>query len=201
MGDQPLAWPRYLSNFPNTSALEEKIKVTANCSDPTHDPYLIEALRSTVQRAEHGPSIPRLVLGLHSHARIQWLDPHIWPGRNAAFFSTFCKDSCAPLECELSLKASGISTQLLPHCEVFSDLGLTFANLPSHILVGTLLLMSDPLFLGSIRWHFPPALWISDHQTGFAPLPYLTSLLTHRHPMCLPVFKRLAPRRFQNVTQ
>lgn len=118
MGDQPLAWPRYLSNFPNTSALEEKIKVTANCSDPTHDPYLIEALRSTVQRAEHGPSIPRLVLGLHSHARIQWLDPHIWPGRDAAFFSTFCKDSCPPLECELSLKASGISTQLLPHCEV-----------------------------------------------------------------------------------
>lgn len=40
MGDQPIAWLRYLSNFPNTSELEEKLKVTANCLDPAHDPDL-----------------------------------------------------------------------------------------------------------------------------------------------------------------
>lgn len=58
-----------------------------------------------------------------------------------------------------------------------------------------------PTFFWFCQMHFLPTLWISDHQTGSAPLPYLPSLLTPRHPMRLPVFKRLAHRRFQNVTQ
>lgn len=211
-GTQPPAWLRNLSDLANVSALGrgggvEKESQQIALAWAVTLPLLHKSFcRPSVGRADSGPSTPSRGTGpARSRARgakaAGWgcnglcsPNPPTSPWRDGAFSSAFSKNSFPPLEWEFSPKSSVIPIPAPTPQPGGQVLGLDLCQLThTHILFGSCLSISDPLFFfffGSIKLIFLQPFG-SDHQADSLPPPVL-------FPVGLLLRENLAHGRFPN---